>query len=112
VEDKESFRWLQGADEAASVCIGARRITVVADRESDIYEAFALRPDGVELLVRAAQDRSLKTAASCSKRWTPCRKPDAPTWPCRPGLALRPAPRAQTMRRGPRSPLCSDRTLP
>jgi hypothetical protein len=60
VEEKESFRWLQGADEAASVCAGAREITVVADREGDIYEAFALRPDGVELLVRAAQDRGLE----------------------------------------------------
>ncbi len=59
VEEKESFRWLQGADQAASVCAGAQRITVVSDREGDIYEAFALRPDGVELLVRAAQDRSL-----------------------------------------------------
>lgn len=60
VEEKESFRWLQGADEAASVCAGARRVTAVSDREGDIYEAFALRPDGVELLVRAAQDRSLE----------------------------------------------------
>ena len=34
-------------------------MTVIADRESDIFEAFALRPDGVELLVRAAHDRSL-----------------------------------------------------
>jgi Transposase DDE domain len=60
VEEKESFRWLQGADQAASVCAGARRITVVSDREGDIYEAFALRPDGVDLLVRAAQDRALE----------------------------------------------------
>lgn len=60
VEEKESFRWLQGADEAASVCAGAREITVICDREGDIYEAFALRPAGVELLVRAAQDRSLE----------------------------------------------------
>ncbi len=36
VEEKESFRWLQGADQAASVCAGARRITVVSDREGDI----------------------------------------------------------------------------
>lgn len=36
VEEKESFRWLQGADEAASVCAGAREITVVSDREGDI----------------------------------------------------------------------------
>lgn len=60
LEEKESFRWLEGADQAASVCFGARRITIVADRESDIYEAFALRPDNAELLVRAAQDRSLE----------------------------------------------------
>jgi hypothetical protein len=58
VEEKESFRW--GADQAASVCAGARRITVVSDREGDIYEAFASRADGVELLVRAAQDRALE----------------------------------------------------
>jgi hypothetical protein len=36
VEAKESFRWLQGADHAASVRAGAARITVVADREGDI----------------------------------------------------------------------------
>jgi hypothetical protein len=59
IEEKESFRWLQGADAAASVCAGARRITVVADREGDIYEAFARRPAGVELLIRASHDRSL-----------------------------------------------------
>jgi hypothetical protein len=59
IEEKESFRWLQGADAAATVCAGAERVTVVADRESDIFEAFALRPEGAHLLVRAAQDRSL-----------------------------------------------------
>ena len=32
---------------------------MIADRESDIYEAFARRPEGVDLLVRAAQDRVL-----------------------------------------------------
>ena len=60
IEEKESFRWLQGADRAASVCAGAARVTVVADRESDIFEAFALRPEGVELLVRAEHDRALE----------------------------------------------------
>jgi hypothetical protein len=60
IEEKESFRWLEGADQAASVCAGAACVTVIADRESDIFEAFALRPEGVELLVRAAHDRSLE----------------------------------------------------
>src|SRR5829696_6208292 len=32
---------------------------VIADRESDIFAAFALRPAATELVVRAAQDRSL-----------------------------------------------------
>jgi hypothetical protein len=41
------------------VLAGAACITVVADRESDIYEQFARRPAGVQLLARAAQDRSL-----------------------------------------------------
>lgn len=60
IEEKESFRWLEGAEQAASVCAGAGRITVIADRESDIYEAFALRPEGTDLLIRAAQDRALE----------------------------------------------------
>lgn len=59
IEEKESFRWLETTDQTASVCAGARRITVVCDREGDIYEAFALRPPEVDLLVRSAQDRSL-----------------------------------------------------
>ena len=60
IEDKESQRWLDGAAAAAKVCQAAREITVVADRESDIYAAFALRPPRVHLLVRAAQDRALE----------------------------------------------------
>lgn len=59
IKDKESRRWLEGAEAAARVCAKARRITVVADRESDIYEAFVRRPAAVDLLVRAAQDRAL-----------------------------------------------------
>jgi hypothetical protein len=59
IEEKESFRWLESTEQTASVCAGADRITIIADREADIYEAFALRPQGTDLLIRAAQDRSL-----------------------------------------------------
>lgn len=59
IEAKESFRWLEGADQAATVCARASGVTVIADRESDIFELFALRPEGADLLVRAAHDRSL-----------------------------------------------------
>lgn len=61
--DKESQRWLDGMFSAARVLRGAARITVVADRESDIYEEFAHRPAHVHLLTRVAQDRRIKTAA-------------------------------------------------
>jgi hypothetical protein len=58
--EKESRRWLDGAEAAASlITAGAACVTVVADREGDIYEEFACRPAEVELLIRAAQDRRL-----------------------------------------------------
>jgi Transposase DDE domain len=60
-DDKESQRWLTGMERAADVLKDAARITVVADRESDIYQDFARRPKGVHLLVRAGFDRRLAT---------------------------------------------------
>jgi len=62
IEAKESYRWLLAAEEAADVLAGAACVTVVADREGDIYEQFARRPEGVHLLTRAAQDRCLADA--------------------------------------------------
>jgi len=59
IEAKESHRWLEGADRAAQVCASAAKITVIADRESDIYEAFTRRPANVDLLIRATKDRNL-----------------------------------------------------
>ncbi len=41
------------------VLAAASQIIVVGDRESDIYQVFDGRPDGVDLVVRAAQDRKL-----------------------------------------------------
>ena len=58
LEDKESERWLSGCRAAASVLSDAR-VTMVADRESDIYPLFARKPERLDLIVRAAQDRKL-----------------------------------------------------
>ncbi|HEY0183698.1 MAG TPA: IS4 family transposase, partial [Rhodopila sp.] len=59
-EEKESFRWLNATRSASALAEGgAACVTVVADREGDIYEEFALKPDNVELLIRAAQNRVL-----------------------------------------------------
>ena len=57
---KESGRWLEAAQRAAELAaVGAACVTVVSDREGDIYEDFADKPSAVEMLVRAGQDRRL-----------------------------------------------------
>lgn len=40
-EQKHTYRWLSSITEAKDRCALARRMTVVADREADIYEALA-----------------------------------------------------------------------
>ncbi len=64
IKEKESQRWLLGVQSAAAlVKAGAASVTVIEDREGDIYESFALKPPGVELLAPAAQDRVLADGA-------------------------------------------------
>jgi hypothetical protein len=59
-DEKESRRWLAGAQTAGAVLAEAAMITMVEDRDGDIYDQFARRPDKVHLLVRAAQNRTLE----------------------------------------------------
>lgn len=59
IEEKESGRWLAGCEAAARTLQEAASVTMVADRESDIYLLFARKPAGLDLIVRAAQDRKL-----------------------------------------------------
>lgn len=60
IAEKESRRWLGAAARSAEVCAAAARLTMIGDRENDIFQAFALRPAGTDLLVRAAHDRALE----------------------------------------------------
>jgi hypothetical protein len=58
--DKESRRWLDATRAAAGlIAAGAASVTVVADREGDVYEEFALRPPEVDLVIRVQQNRCL-----------------------------------------------------
>ena len=59
LEDKESRRWLAGMEKSAAVLHRATSVTVVSDRESDIYEDFARRPESVNLLIRSHYNRNL-----------------------------------------------------
>jgi Transposase DDE domain len=58
--DKESQRWLSVAAKAGAALSGARSITVISDRESDIYEHFAQRPANIELIVRSNWNRKIE----------------------------------------------------
>lgn len=67
IEEKESFRWLEGYRDASLVAQEAPDTLVVsiADRECDIYEFLMETPEpqqgeSAHWIVRAAQDRGLK----------------------------------------------------
>jgi hypothetical protein len=58
---KESERWVSTAEAAKAVLAEAAGVTVVADRESDIYEEWARLPaPGFHLLTRAMADRRIE----------------------------------------------------
>ena len=58
--EKESRRWVDATAQAADLLTaGASRVMVIADREADLYEMFACRPEGVDVLVRANHNRVL-----------------------------------------------------
>ena len=58
-EQKESQKWLNGTRRASEVLAKALRITVVSDRESDLYEDFARKPGNVQVLIRVSANRNL-----------------------------------------------------
>jgi hypothetical protein len=59
---KESQRWIENTQQAGKVLSGAASVTMVSDRESDFYELFAERPQNVELVIRACQNRRIEAA--------------------------------------------------
>jgi hypothetical protein len=62
-EDKESYRWARGlkAINAAREACPSTQFVMVADAEADIYDLMiAERRAGVDLLLRAGQDRRLE----------------------------------------------------
>ena len=58
---KELQRWVDGTLRAGGRLAAANSVTVVSDRESDMYEHFARRPASVHLIVRACQNRQIES---------------------------------------------------
>ena len=60
IKKKESYRWIDCAQKSKETLSSAQTITIVADRESDIYEEFVVVPDPrTHLLIRSKQNRNL-----------------------------------------------------
>jgi hypothetical protein len=67
LEDKESQRWIETARDAKTVLAQAACVTVVADRESDIYAEWATLPAGnFHLLTRVMHDRAVVDGGTLS----------------------------------------------
>jgi hypothetical protein len=61
IEKKESYRWIECGLKSKEVLKRATQVTIIADRESDIYEEFVLVPDSrTNLIIRSRGNRSLK----------------------------------------------------
>jgi len=66
--DKESARWLTTAEQAKDVLAHARMITVINDREGDIYAHWAHTPEAdVHLLSRVMHDHALVKGGTLRK---------------------------------------------
>ncbi len=60
IEEKESYKWIAAANHSKALLKQAAAITIVADRESDIYDLFGVaEKDKVHLLIRSNHDRQI-----------------------------------------------------
>jgi hypothetical protein len=117
IEEKESYRWLVGAEQAKESLAAAATVTVIADRESDIYDEFARLPDAkTHLLTRVCRDRKLITGECLYAATNALAERQRYTieLPALRGRAARTA--TMALRFAPvtvcRPPACPDKTLP
>ena len=60
IEEKESFKWISSSQSSQSCLKAAEHITIIQDRDGDIFEEFVRIPDDkTDLLIRSRADRKL-----------------------------------------------------
>lgn len=58
IQQKESYKWIESATQSKTLLQQAKMITIIADRESDIYDLLASVPDEkTHLLIRSSSNR-------------------------------------------------------
>ena len=75
ITDRESWRWIEQGQAAKEALGATAHVTLLADRESDIYEQWALLPGpNFDLLTRACADRRLADGTALfatARSWAP-----------------------------------------
>jgi len=62
IEQKETFRWIDGCNKSKQYLKQYTKVTFVQDREGDIYDTFARVPEqGYHLLIRSSFNRNILT---------------------------------------------------
>lgn len=60
IEEKESYRWIESVEASRQVLARAEMVTVISDREGDIYDLFDRLPDErTHVLIRSRDNRRL-----------------------------------------------------
>lgn len=60
MEEKESHKWVASARRSKNALDQSTRMTIIADREADIFEIFAYVPDPrTDLIIRCGRNRSV-----------------------------------------------------
>src|SRR5690554_3011906 len=68
IAEKESYKWIEVAQESKKVLREAESVTIIEDREGDIFEQFAIVPDErTHLLVRSRTTRNLGNGSKLYK---------------------------------------------
>ena len=70
IEEKESYKWLASAEQSQRCLVagGAKMVTHIGDRESDLYEEWATVPDRYNhLLVRVCHDSRVPLRLSAAR---------------------------------------------
>lgn len=61
ITEKESYKWIEAANQCKTLLHQAKSITMIADRESDIYDLLALVAEHkIDLLIRSNTDRKIE----------------------------------------------------